>query len=1007
MDYSSLSIRHLGSIYEGLLEYKLKFAEENLVVESKKGKEIYRKAKKGEPPKVYKDDIYLVTDKGERKATGSYYTPDYIVKYIVENTIGPIVDERIEKAKREGKDVVEELLSIKILDPAMGSGHFLVEATNFLSNRIIEYMQDSGEYEEIPELNEMKRRVVERCIYGVDLNPLAVELAKVSLWLDTVSKNKALSFLDHHLQCGNSLIGAFFNDISAALPKAGKKKSKRKKKHTPSEAQATIFSTAFNALARQMIRRRMEIERLPSDTVDDIKKKEELLAEAEQLRQRFKEVLDIYTSQYFGNEVPTVEFNNLIISINADDSTWKEFKEREWFKKAMQISSEKRFFNWEIRFPEIFFDEYGSVKDNPGFDAVIGNPPYVRQELIVKDKSYLEEIYEVYLGRADIYEYFIERGLNLIKNHGLLSFITSKKFMNVSYGEPLRKLIVKETKICEIVDFGDLPVFGNEVIAYPCIIILKKPLDTNENEFLYTKIKSLDFDSLKSVIDGKGIKILQKGLGVGKEWVFHGKEVLDLQRKIERISKPLIDISGEPLVGIKTGLNDVFVTDNNGVKNITKGSKKEMMLFKKFIFGKSIKRYDISPSEKYLLFPYERGDDEILRVVDLDEYPNIKNYLESFKSEVISRAIIKEKAPKGEMKWYELQQINKNISFEKPKIIYPDISDTSNFALDTSGSLIDMTAFIIESGDPYILSLLNSKLLTWLLGLHCVRARGDYLRFKTQYVSRLPIRCVNFTTPEDERTKLVSELKGLYAELNFPEILSKVESYLPKDTEGNFITEKEKSDVVHDFLAFLAEQMIKMKKQEHKLQGALDLFKYLSPDEDVNAFSSLFKEEIKYARPLNKEILERNHDITSLRLKKEGEEWVLEAELKLRDEEDNFVKEGNRIKYEWAEIYAFDMDDNKAGFYRAVFDNLKGFNNARIPGGKTKSVKNKLFRANIPVFEERKSSNIKPYLELEEELKLLEDKIQKTDDLIDQIVYRLYGLTDDEIKIVENAVREI
>jgi hypothetical protein len=202
--------------------------------------------------------------------------------------------------------------------------------------------------------------------------------------------------------------------------------------------------------------------------------------------------------------------------------------------------------------------------------------------------------------------------------------------------------------------------------------------------------------------------------------------------------------------------------------------------------------------------------------VPLYDYPNIRDYLESQKSQICSRAIIKDKAPKGELEWYELQQINKNISFEKPKIIYPDISDTSNFTLDTSGYLIDMTAFVLESDDPYILSLLNSKLLTWYLSLLCARARGDYLRFKSQYVSRLPIRRISFATPAPERARLVAELQELYGTGKFEDTLSRVEDCLPKDAAGNFIPEQEKSDVVHDLLAFLAERMLEMNKEKQK-----------------------------------------------------------------------------------------------------------------------------------------------------------------------------------------------
>ena len=291
VDYRDLSIRHLGSIYEGLLEYRLAYATEEMAVvrRDKRGKkEEIVPASEAEKPgfaektrfleRIPAGQVYLVTDRGERKATGSYYTPDYIVKYIVEQTLGPLADSQAEavekeiaalKAKNKGgarrmqayKDELSRLqnsfadriLDLNTLDPAMGSGHFLVEATNYLARRIVEAGVVTkalangstepvlsgaegltGAGDEESELSYWRRRVVERCIYGVDLNPLAVELAKLSLWLATVARGKPLSFLDHHLRCGNSLIGARVADLQA-LPVRKKRRLKARKASEVSE----------------------------------------------------------------------------------------------------------------------------------------------------------------------------------------------------------------------------------------------------------------------------------------------------------------------------------------------------------------------------------------------------------------------------------------------------------------------------------------------------------------------------------------------------------------------------------------------------------------------------------------------------------------------------------------------------------------------------------------------------------------------------------------------------
>jgi hypothetical protein len=185
IDYRDLTVRHMGTIYEGLLEFKLVPCT---------------------PAAGWSVD--LVNDKGERKATGSYYTPEYIVKFIVEQTVGPVLWEAV-SGKSSDADIVHAVLTVNVLDPAMGSGHFLVEATEYIARFLVDYgILPEGKTAEEADLAYWKRRVVQSCIYGVDLNPLAVELAKLSLWLITVAKDRPLSFLDHHLRPGNSLVGA-------------------------------------------------------------------------------------------------------------------------------------------------------------------------------------------------------------------------------------------------------------------------------------------------------------------------------------------------------------------------------------------------------------------------------------------------------------------------------------------------------------------------------------------------------------------------------------------------------------------------------------------------------------------------------------------------------------------------------------------------------------------------------------------------------------------------------
>ena len=348
IDYKSLGVRQLGSIYEGLLEFKVRIAQEKMaVVKGKKTEEVipYGEAGKSKQKvltigrgrnaeeRVYHPgDVYLENDRRERKASGSYYTPDHIVKYIVENTVGPVLAEKFEKLRprfreaqqaygqavvraqnlvRQGmrpddpakvantyEGLVDDMFDVKVLDPAMGSGHFLVEAVDFICDRILgeregllrafpwnpvtKYLQDTREAiiaqmerqgvtvdtSRLTDINLLRRHVLKRCVYGVDLNPMAVELAKVSLWLDCFTIGAPLSFLDHHLKCGNSLISTTVQEVESEL-------GKQQKGHV-----ADLFGGPFQGLlaATATIE---ELRRIPDATVEQAERSNSLFVEFE------------------------------------------------------------------------------------------------------------------------------------------------------------------------------------------------------------------------------------------------------------------------------------------------------------------------------------------------------------------------------------------------------------------------------------------------------------------------------------------------------------------------------------------------------------------------------------------------------------------------------------------------------------------------------------------------------------------------------------------------------
>ena len=475
IDYGSLEVRHLGSIYEGLLEYRLKVNDTG--------------------------DIQLITDKGERKATGSYYTPDYIVSYIVKNTISPLIEEKKKKVQEEVKKMqkkiktsrgynreayekkliavkdtlIDEILSIKVLDPAMGSGHFLVEATDFLANALIETLETeplkeeklpvpdekpSSYIEEKEEIRWARREVVERCIFGVDLNPLAVELAKLSLWLHTIVKGKPLNFLDHHLKCGNSLIGTKIENLYPL-----------KEEILPASTKTKLIQDLSHAVGAYQ-----SIEETPSNKVSEIQDKGYILENLNNLfLSRWKGLANLWISSHFGNEVYPNQFQLLYQSKEGMEGVMS----KKILKRIDKFAKPKTPFHWELEFPEIFFDKFGRPLENPGFDAVIGNPPYIEVKKILDDeKKYLRMSSkhngkEILHGRYDIFWGFYKKGMDLLKENCILGLLTSNSFLEAVTAENLRKFLVKDNTFLELVDCGK---FSKEVGVYVVISLIKKNL---------------------------------------------------------------------------------------------------------------------------------------------------------------------------------------------------------------------------------------------------------------------------------------------------------------------------------------------------------------------------------------------------------------------------------------------------------------------------------------------------------------------------------------------------
>ncbi|WP_323677368.1 TaqI-like C-terminal specificity domain-containing protein [Halorubellus sp. PRR65] len=491
-DYADLDTRHLGSIYEGLLEHEFRIAPEQYAAVNEDGGQVWKAATEvtvaDAVETVDEGELYVVNDDGERKATGAYYTPDYVVNYIVEETIDPLLDDIRADLEADGLDPSDqayfgrfysEILNLKILDPAMGSAHFLTSATGYLTEQVMEVVREQerqGRDEQ-----ELRRTIAKECIYGVDVNGMAVELGKLSMWLETLAADKPLAFLDHHLKAGNSLVGS---DISAVLSEDS----------DTDEGQLT-FTQVLARAREQTLGHVMDLMEdllaIDNDNLADIKSMEEIYDEVrnDPLYQRLFQLANVHTAEDFGLDVPDGVYEQMAGAIE-DESEWAALESEDWFADAQSMAAEEDFFHWELEYPDVFFGTDGTRLDGAGFDAVIGNPPYVRiygDTLPEAFVEYLRTMYETAHMKFDLYVVFSELGINLTRSRGTFSYIVPHKFTSTPYGEPLRDQMLDETEILSILDLRDRTVFADATVSN-LIPVLRKSASRPET----TEIRTLD-----------------------------------------------------------------------------------------------------------------------------------------------------------------------------------------------------------------------------------------------------------------------------------------------------------------------------------------------------------------------------------------------------------------------------------------------------------------------------------------------------------------------------------
>ncbi len=779
----------------------------------------------------------LVFEKLNGYKEGSFYTPSFITSYMCSESITPIVLDKFnqkyniecEKLKElksylknsykenKRKEYLQVLLALRICDPAVGSGHFLVSALNEMvriayelgliaslyrhslrleNDEIIIQHTQTGEVfnykkphsENDPhhhiqkELFELKKSIIENCLFGVDINPNSCEITKLRLWIELLKysyyifeegKNtnalETLPNIDINIKCANSLIFNFPLNSKLTIGQTLEFSKNLKAEIKEYKNSVMFYKEGLGEKAKIL----QNIAKLKSLIIN-------YFIEQHQAKRHLKESLKAFISEYgdgifdistaFGMEmlkiarhkdnnykfVPTltkkqpspigVEANKLLIKIKECYETLENLKN----SKTLE---------WRFEFPEVLDDE----GDFLGFDCIIGNPPYIRQEQIKDIKPLLQKQYhDFYNSTADIYTYFFALSYHLLKEKGFNAFITSNKYARAKYGAQLREWLLKKTTIVSYMELNALKVFESATVDTSIMNFIKQT-PPKENSFKYYEPNPDDKNDLKSACS---LSMRQNALST-ESFIFADSTLLDLRDKMESVGTPLKDWDIQINYGIKTGANEAFIIPTEKREEILNACKTQEerkrteALIKPILRGKDIKRYSYEWAHLWVIFiPWHFPNTNNPKNMEENEqdfsihYPIIYDHLLSHKDKLLKRN--KDETGKR-YEWYCLQRWAANYyqDFEKEKIVYGEIVQEPRFYLDNGECELgyfyaEATSFILTGEHlRYLLGMLHSKLITFAFKtFYAGGGLGESgYRYKKAFIERLPIPKI---TPQNQ-----------------------------------------------------------------------------------------------------------------------------------------------------------------------------------------------------------------------------------------------------------------
>ena len=721
----------------------------------------------------------LIFEKINGHRDGSVFTPGAVTMYMSREAIQQTVVRRFNEEMGwsckdyealKNKDIEDYVKanavidSLRICDPAVGSGHFLVSVLNEViytkydlgilidgsGKRIkkqdysidiendellisdedgnpVSYIPGNQESQRIQEtLFNEKRKIIENCLFGVDINPNAVNICRLRLWIELLknayytkesdyTELETLPNIDINIKVGNSLLHRFNlgQDISEILRKSGisisayrkavsdyKNAHSKEEKHDLEDYLRQIKGNLRTQIGLKdpkvvsLNKLNADLDNLLAPQLFEISKKEQA--------QRDKQAKDLQAK---------------ISKIQAEVD---EIKDNKIFVGA---------FEWRIEFPEVL-DEDGRFV---GFDCVIGNPPYIQLQKMGADADTLQKMnYETYERTGDIYCLFYEMGMKLLKPGALLSFITSNKWMRANYGKSLREHLSSKYNPTLLIDFANNKIFDSATVL---VNILSLEKCGNQGHTISCSVEDgFDVSKLSDYVQTHAVS---SSFSSSESWSILSEIERSIKEKIEAVGTPLKDWDIQINYGIKTGFNDAFIIDSVKRNEILSACQTEeerqrtAEIIRPILRGRDIRRYGYEWADLWLINTHNGVKDSLERV-HIEDYPAIKQHLDYYWDKIESRA------DKGDTP-YNLRNCAYVDEFSKPKIVWGNLNTKGSYAMAPENMFINAPACMIVPGSQYLLTMLNSKVADYYIRNLGVVRNGGFFEYKPLFVEQIPV----------------------------------------------------------------------------------------------------------------------------------------------------------------------------------------------------------------------------------------------------------------------------